>query len=47
LAVSDSLAEMPLFLEPDAQVPVPLEATYERAFAALPRRWRTVLAPNC
>jgi hypothetical protein len=34
---------MPLFLEPGAHVLVPLEATYERATAALPRRWRVVL----
>jgi hypothetical protein len=43
IQAGDSLAEMPLFLEPTARVPVPLEATYQRAFAALPRRWRTVL----
>ncbi len=43
LAVGDRLTDMPLFLEPGAHVPVPLEATYKSAFAALPRRWRTVL----
>ena len=34
---------MPLFLEPNGYVLVPLEATYRRAFAVLPRRWRAVL----
>ena len=42
-AVGDPLADMPLFLEPGAHVLVPLESTYGRAFAALPRRWRSVL----
>jgi hypothetical protein len=42
-AVGDRLADMPLFLEPGAHVLVPLEDTYSRAFAALPRRWRVVL----
>lgn len=46
LAVGDLLAGMPLFLEPFAQAPLALEATYERAFAALPRRWSKVLEPN-
>jgi hypothetical protein len=43
IAVGDQLTDMPLFLEPGAHVLVPLESTYERAFAAVPRRWRTVL----
>jgi hypothetical protein len=43
VAVGDDLPDMPLFLEPGAHVPVPLEATYRSAFAAVPRRWRTVL----
>jgi len=43
VAVGDPLPNMPLFLEPNAHVPVPLEATYQTAFAALPGRWRTVL----
>src|SRR5207244_2938567 len=42
-AVGDQLADMPLFLEPGAQVPIPLEATYQTAFAAVPRRWQRVL----
>jgi hypothetical protein len=43
VAVGDVLTEMPLFLEPGAHVPVPLEATYQAAFNAVPRRWRRVL----
>lgn len=43
LAVGDVLTEMPLFLEPGAHVRLPLEVVYQRAFDALPRRWRTVL----
>ena len=34
---------MPVFLKVSAQVPVPLEATYQLAIEAMPRRWRTVL----
>ena len=41
--VGDSLIEMPLFLKRDGQVPVPLEQTYQAAFAVLPGRWRSVL----
>lgn len=43
MATGDDLIDMPLFLEPRAHVPVPLEATYQRAFAVLPKRWQTVL----
>lgn len=43
IAVGDALPEMPLYLEPDAWVPVPLEATYQAAYDAVPRRWRRVL----
>jgi hypothetical protein len=35
--------EMPLFLEPGAHVLVPLEATYQSAFASVPLRWQRVL----
>jgi hypothetical protein len=34
---------MPLYLEPGGYVLVPLEATYQAAFDAVPRRWRRVL----
>src|SRR5262245_33635506 len=43
IAVGDVLPEMPLFLLPNGCVSVPLEATYQTAFAALPRRWQQVL----
>jgi len=42
-AVGDVLPDMPLYLEPNGYVLVPLEATYQAAFAAVPRRWRHVL----
>jgi hypothetical protein len=45
VAVGQPLPDMPLFLEPDGCVMVPLEATYEAAFAVMPRRWRIVLEP--
>jgi hypothetical protein len=41
--VGDALPAMPLFLRPRAHIALPLEATYEAAFAALPRRWQEVL----
>jgi hypothetical protein len=43
VGVGEVLPAMPLFLVPQGQVPVPLEATYQTAFAAVPRRWRRVL----
>ena len=39
------LIEMPLFLEPEIYINVPLEATYQAAFRGVPRRWRVVLEP--
>jgi hypothetical protein len=42
-AVGETLADMPLFLEPQRAVHVPLEATYTSAFAETPRRWRRVI----
>jgi hypothetical protein len=45
VGVGDNFPEMPLFLEPDGYVPVPLESTYQTAFDVLPRRWRNVLEP--
>jgi hypothetical protein len=42
-AVGEPLPNMPLILEPGAAVMVPLEATYQAAFAAMPTRWRRVL----
>jgi len=46
VAVGDFLPDMPLFLEPDGYVPVPLEATYQAAFDVFPARWRAVLEPT-
>src|SRR5262245_49019628 len=43
VAVGDPLPDMPLFLKPNGHVLVPLEVTYQTAFAGMPRRWRTVL----
>jgi hypothetical protein len=43
VAVGDVLTNMPLFLKPEKAVEVPLEATYQAAFAEVPRRWRRVL----
>ena len=43
VAVDDVLPDMPLFLEPEGCVWVPLEATYQTAFQVMPVRWRTVL----
>jgi hypothetical protein len=45
IAVGQRLPDMPLFVEPNVYVLVPLEATYQAAFAGMPRRWRTVLEP--
>lgn len=42
-AVGRELLEMPLFLEPDIYVNVPLEATYQAAYRGVPRRWKAVL----
>jgi hypothetical protein len=42
-SVGDRLSDVPLFLEPGGYVLVPSEATYQRAFAAVPARWRRVL----
>lgn len=43
VAVGDTLPEMPLFLEPGAHVLLPLEATYQAAFASVPVRWQQAL----
>jgi hypothetical protein len=43
IAVGDVLPNMPLFLEPNGCVMVPLEDTYQTAFAVMPRRWQRVL----
>ena len=43
VAVGDVLPEMPLFLQPGGHVPVALEETYQSAWRAVPRRWRSVI----
>ena len=45
LAVGDRMPEMPLFLEPDFYVLLPLEETYRTTFDAVPQRWRKRLSP--
>ena len=43
LAVGHPLPPMPLYLTPDGYVYVPLEETYQAAFAGVPDRYRRVL----
>ncbi|HWG43222.1 MAG TPA: DUF4058 family protein [Gemmataceae bacterium] len=43
VAVGLPLPEMPLFLTPDVYIPVPLEATYEAAWADVPSFWQEIL----
>jgi hypothetical protein len=43
MAVGRALIDMPLFLEPEVYVNVPLETTYMAAYRGVPRRWRKVL----
>jgi Protein of unknown function (DUF4058) len=45
-AVGDALGDMPLFLEAEKAVSVPLEEIYNATFAEQPRRWRRVLETN-
>jgi hypothetical protein len=45
IAVGNLLPAMPLFVAPEVHVWMPLETTYQAAFAAMPRRWRNVLEP--
>jgi len=42
-AVGRVLINMPLFLDPETYVEVPLDATYQRAYRGVPRRWQSVL----
>jgi hypothetical protein len=44
-AVGRELIDMPLFLEDEIYVNVPLEATYQAAYRGVPRRWQRVLEP--
>jgi hypothetical protein len=42
-AMGRTLIEMPLFLEPDHYINVPLEETYNAAYLGVPQRWKRVL----
>ncbi len=43
VAIGDVLPEMPLYLEPDGYVNVPLEQTYQAAYRGVPMKWKRVL----
>lgn len=43
VAAGEPLSDMPLFLEPDTYVPVPLEESYRAAFDGVPKRWQEEL----
>jgi hypothetical protein len=45
-AVGLRLPDMPLFLAPDVYILVPLEATYQSAWEAVPAFWRDVLTAS-
>jgi hypothetical protein len=42
-AVSEPVPDMPLFLDPDHYVNVPLEQTYQAAWSTMPERWKRVI----
>ncbi len=43
LAIGDAIPDMPVFLRPGGCVMLPLEETYNSAYAAVPLRWRRVI----
>lgn len=43
VAVGDPLPDMPLFLDPEQYINVPLEATYRAAYEGVPRYYRAIL----
>lgn len=45
-AVGRALPAMPLFLDPDYYIDVPLETTYQATWRGTPERWRRVLEGN-
>ena len=45
MAVGETLVDVPLFLDQQHYINVPLEATYLAAWTGLPDRWKKVLAP--
>ncbi len=46
VAIGDRIPEMPLFLTSQVYVPLPLEATYQTAWEAIPALWQEVLEPT-
>lgn len=46
IAVGEPVPDMPLFLEPEAHILVPLEATYRAAWDTVPARWQRVVEPT-
>jgi Protein of unknown function (DUF4058) len=42
-AIGDAMIDMPLFLDPELYVNVPLEQTYMEAYRGVPRYYRTIL----
>jgi hypothetical protein len=42
-AIGNAIIDMPLFLDEEHYVPVPLEATYQAAWREVPQRWKAVL----
>lgn len=45
IAVDEPVPDMPLFLDPESHILVPLEATYRAAWDTVPARWQRVIAP--
>lgn len=45
VGVGNELPEMPLFLEPEVYVPVPLETTYRTSWAVFPAALKGLLEP--
>ena len=44
--MGEAVPDMPLFLEPEGHILVPLEATYRAAWDTVPARWQRVIAPQ-
>ena len=45
MEIGDSLPDMPLFLESEIYVPIPLEATYQSMWQVLPSAVKELLQP--
>jgi hypothetical protein len=46
IAVGEPVPDMPLFLDPEGYILVPLEATYRSAWDTVPARWQRVIEPR-